>query len=455
MAETSTTSDNIGNHQKVGNINNTDDDDDEIRWTDDKIRWTEDHDHHGTNDENKEGGGKEEEDAEDRCAYIDPFKDQDPFDTFSFRYPKRLEYLDTTSSLPTTTAIAEKTDDENDDDQGDTASCNEWTEISVRGYKTDSDQVWQSTGLTLWQASTYLCEYMTKHATLFHHKRILEVRYEARKMKKRARQYVPMFLRLFVVVSLLLCLLSYLSFSGVCVAQSLPNDRIHTVTFSCTAALNMPGSLIHKTFFSFFPFQLGAGLGMCGILAHRLGRNSTVCITDGDTDALVHLRENVKRNQAVPLTTRNHHHTTGGIIGNNQLVQSSSDTRNVTAAQLLWGHDTTQHFIRKQQQQQQQQNKEYPETGTSPTTFDILIASDIIYALVIVEPLWETVNLLLSRHEEAVFIMAYAQRDVPVTIDIVLQAADNAGLTYELVDENPQGNIWVYHFRWKREQLPS
>lgn len=184
---------------------------------------------------------------------------------------------------------------------------------------------------------------------------------------------------------------------------------------------------------------------MCGILAHRLGRNSTVCITDGDTDALLHLRENVARNRA-PFTTS---HQDGAV--DNHLF----DTRIVTAAQLLWGHDTTQTFIhqRQRQQQKRQQNSQAPQRNTSPDTFDVLIASDIIYALVIVEPLWETVSLLLNRHEGAVFVMAYAQRDVPVTIDMVLQAAKKAGFSYELVDENPEGNIWVYNFRWKKEEL--
>jgi hypothetical protein len=99
--------------------------------------------------------------------------------------------------------------------------------------------------------------------------------------------------------------------------------------------------------------------------------------------------------------------------------------------------------------------------------FDVLIASDIVYALVIVEPLWETVRLLLRRRErqrgdeqvdhntnnddadegQACFLMAYAKRDVPVTIEIVLEAATKAGFAYKLVDEDPDG-IWIYNFWW-------
>jgi len=273
----------------------------DIIWTDDKIRWTED------NDKLSNTGGEKEEEEVEECAFIDPFKDPDPFETFCFNY------------------------------------CNEdnhSVEVSVRGYKTEADAVWQSTGLTLWQASNHLCRYMVDHRDMFHEKRILE---------------------------------------------------------------------------------LGAGLGLCGILAHHLGRNCTVYITDGDSDALVHLRKNVKLNQQK--------------VG---ASASADDKRMVTAAQLLWGQDTTEMFLEKHEE--------------SVQTFDMLIASDIIYALVIVEPLWETVKLLLRKSKEAVFIMAYAKRDVPVTIDMVLEAAGTAGFSHALVDENPEG-IWVYEFRWKEEMV--
>jgi hypothetical protein len=56
--------------------------------------------------------------------------------------------------------------------------------------------------------------------------------------------------------------------------------------------------------------QLGAGLGLCGIVAHRLqdsfpqdkkngvaDASSFVYLTDGDTDALEKLRHNVRNNQ--------------------------------------------------------------------------------------------------------------------------------------------------------------
>ena len=49
--------------------------------------------------------------------------------------------------------------------------------------------------------------------------------------------------------------------------------------------------------------ELGVGLGLCGILAHRLGA-SRVCLTDGDSDALPLLKENLERNGPTEGTTR-------------------------------------------------------------------------------------------------------------------------------------------------------
>ena len=156
--------------------------------------------------------------------------------------------------------------------------------------------------------------------------------------------------------------------------------------------------------------QLGAGLGLCGILAHRLGGNP-VCITDGDTDALMHLRENLTENK-----------------------DGKSDNL-VSAHQLIWGQETSTSFFKRH------------------GTFDVLLASDIIYAECIVEPLWETVRMLLSRNATSRFVMAYyARRDVNVTIEFVLSHAEGAGFTYEMVEEDPEG-VRVFVFQWKSDEI--
>jgi len=159
-------------------------------------------------------------------------------------------------------------------------------------------------------------------------------------------------------------------------------------------------------------------LGLNGILAHRIacGSNSTVCVTDGDTNALAQLRENVQRNI------------------NNKSCRSSSEE--ISCHQLIWGRDTARTFL------EQQQNGQH---------FDVVLASDIIYAQCIIEPLWETVQTLLSSsNKNAVFVLAFARRNVPVTIENVLSSADQAGFSHECAWNDDEKGIYIYLFRWKK-----
>lgn len=168
--------------------------------------------------------------------------------------------------------------------------------------------------------------------------------------------------------------------------------------------------------------ELGAGLGFNGLVAWKImcelssesdtkdeTHTGSVCITDGDTDALVVLRENIQRNQ----------------------LPCQNNKPQITARQLLWGASTSQDFLT-----QIAQNKKY----------ETIIASDIIYALSIVEPLWETIQILLET--DGVFVMAYARREVPVSIELVLKEATRHGFVYELVKEDQDDGIWVYEFRF-------
>lgn len=151
---------------------------DETPWNDDRVRWAEDFAHqeerrrrrrrhdktkNGTSDDstvhNEEDDGEEEEDedGEEEKAFLDPFKDPDPFETFDFTFGPNKQQKDDGEDGDHTTTIR----------------------ISLRGYKKDSDQVWQSTGVTLWRASEHLCHYLVNQPTdppLLEGKRILEVR---------------------------------------------------------------------------------------------------------------------------------------------------------------------------------------------------------------------------------------------------------------------------------------
>lgn len=297
--------------------------DGEIQWTDDSIRWD------GglrvkTNDERLdevEKGSSYSSDEEDYV--VDPFKDADPFTLFSFHFEKTKMMF---PRPPVVIDDATSNDVVVEDDE-------RFVNIQIRGYKTDADEVWQSTGLTLWRASDYLARYQMENLHLFHNKRILE---------------------------------------------------------------------------------LGAGLGLNGILAWRSTASTSdthVCITDGDSDALIHLRENVKRNTKVD--------------DDNEIINR------VLCHQLIWGQDSSETFFAQVANNQK---------------FDVIIASDIIYSATIIKPLWETIQTLLKKG--GVFIMAYARREVPVSIEMVLKVAVQRGFLYELVKKNDEEGIWVYAFRF-------
>jgi hypothetical protein len=134
------------------------DEENDIRWTDAQIRWPEDE------VSRKETNEEEEDDDENP---FDPFADPDPTEIFSFRFvTKRKKSIPATE--PTEGATEDKTEDKTENDD-------ESIRLEIHGYKTESDQVWESTGLTLWKASKYLCDYMVLHANKLRGQRVLEV----------------------------------------------------------------------------------------------------------------------------------------------------------------------------------------------------------------------------------------------------------------------------------------
>mmetsp|Transcript_3082 Transcript_3082/g.4724 ORF Transcript_3082/g.4724 Transcript_3082/m.4724 type:complete len:282 (-) Transcript_3082:236-1081(-) len=268
-----------------------------IHWTDDAIRELVDH-----------GNNKNDDDDDDtEGAFIDPFA-VDPHETFDFTFTKNEAVID----------------------------------IILEGYNADADQVWKSTGLTIWRAAELTCDYLVEHsASLLRNKnRILE---------------------------------------------------------------------------------LGAGLGLCGILAYHLlvlmeeGESEGVAgaevfLTDGDVEAIVALKHNVSSNTD---------------------QQQQSKTK-IACKQLLWGKELSETFL------QQQNNNEKT---------DLLIASDIVYSPLVVQPLWETVATLLS--EDGQFLFGYcSRRDVKITIEEVLETAKEYGFEWDCVDD--RDGVLVYVFQWKK-----
>lgn len=72
-------------------------------------------------------------------------------DTFSFRYPLAPQSIETNKDKKP------------------------FVTIELRGFPSESEQIWNSTGLTLWRSSHYLCEYLIQHPELIQHKQVVEL----------------------------------------------------------------------------------------------------------------------------------------------------------------------------------------------------------------------------------------------------------------------------------------
>ena len=143
--------------------------------------------------------------------------------------------------------------------------------------------------------------------------------------------------------------------------------------------------------------ELGAGLGLIGMLSHCLGA-SEVLMTDGDTNVLDNLRYN---------------------IGENNLNRVDN-TRVVECTQLIWGRDVDK----------------FSETNGR---YDVMIAAECLYMVPSLKPLWETVQKLLSP--SGVFI--FTNPNNQVDIDMVLEVASQYHFTWTTIGQ-AKGKVYLF-----------
>lgn len=134
--------------------------------------------------------------------------------------------------------------------------------------------------------------------------------------------------------------------------------------------------------------ELGAGLGLCGIVAHHLGAKEVV-LTDGDTNALRKLRENVANN--------------------------CDCAGNISCRQLFWGAEDS--------------GGGQPQFRESFGTFDTIIASDVIYTPISIEPLFDTIEWAMKK-PDGHFLLSWFTRVNNITVDMILEVARKRDLKW-------------------------
>jgi predicted nicotinamide N-methyase len=156
--------------------------------------------------------------------------------------------------------------------------------------------------------------------------------------------------------------------------------------------------------------ELGAGLGLSGLVAHHLGASTTV-LTDGDKYVLAQLRSNVQQNSS---------------------ASSSSSTPYVSSIQcqtLLWGKTTP--------------------PPSEDEKFDVLLGADVIYGWDSFEPLLDTVVAWMKKNKQlqhgtrtkeeeeqsSQFLLSWKTRYNGVPVDTIKSAARDRLLSWTEVSD--------------------
>lgn len=141
--------------------------------------------------------------------------------------------------------------------------------------------------------------------------------------------------------------------------------------------------------------MLGSGVGLCGIMCHHLGA-SKVLLTDGDSSVLKVLQRNIQTNT---------------------IPYDATNASTIQCQQLVWGKNLNEFDNEK---------------------FNVILAADCLYMKTSVNPLFETVNQLLSNDGVLIYILVCASQ---APVEYVNEVASSFSLEWELDGDS------VYLFR--------
>eukprot|EP00980_Cylindrotheca_fusiformis_P021060 scaffold8070_cov117-Cylindrotheca_fusiformis.AAC.8 len=163
--------------------------------------------------------------------------------------------------------------------------------------------------------------------------------------------------------------------------------------------------------------ELGAGLGLAGIVAHRL-KASTVVLTDGDTAVLNgYLKFNASLNKSPD--------------------SCSNSSGTLESAQLIWGN---------QGHDPDSDNNPLVQFRNQYGLFDVIIATDCTYMPQSLVPFWQTIDALLkprNEHGQSGVFLYVMEAATQAPLENVLKVGESLGFEWTLetiptIEEDPQ-----------------